>query len=81
MFQKLSVLVVAFASLTSALVIPRTITVPASYNETVLESYDTYRVRYAALDCAQQHNTTFFDQCCHPLLHVRFLSFFVFIYF
>jgi hypothetical protein len=24
--------------------------------------------RYLALDCKVQHNTTFFDDCCHPLL-------------
>lgn len=74
MFQKLAVVAVALASLTSALVIPRAISVPSSYNETTLEPYQTYRIRYAALDCAQQHNTTFFEQCCHPLLHAQNLT-------
>jgi hypothetical protein len=34
----------------------------------VLEQYDTYHTRYLALDCPSKHNTSFFDQCCHPLL-------------
>ncbi|ODN97474.1 hypothetical protein L198_04041 [Cryptococcus wingfieldii CBS 7118] len=41
---------------------------PSSYDEAYLESYDVYHTRYLALSCYTQHNTTFFDDCCHPLL-------------
>ncbi|WRT65704.1 uncharacterized protein IL334_002650 [Kwoniella shivajii] len=41
---------------------------PANYVDGYLEDYDVYHVRYVALDCASQHNSTFFDDCCHPLL-------------
>ncbi|WVW80146.1 hypothetical protein I302_102121 [Kwoniella bestiolae CBS 10118] len=41
---------------------------PDNYVDGYLEDYDTYHVRYIALDCHSQHNTTFFDDCCHPLL-------------
>lgn len=37
------------------------------YKESVLEDYATYHLRYVALDCGAQHNTSFFDECCHPL--------------
>jgi outer membrane biosynthesis protein TonB len=37
------------------------------YKESVLEDYATYHFRYVALDCRAQHNTSFFDECCHPL--------------
>jgi len=74
MFSKLPVFIVALGYFTSALVIPRDVTVPSYYNESLLESYDSYRTRYVALNCAQQHNTTFFDQCCHPLLTTQNLS-------
>lgn len=36
------------------------------------QPYSTYHTRYMALDCLDQHNTTFFETCCHPLL-VRLL--------
>ena len=39
-----------------------------------LEKYDTYHTRYMALDCQDQHNSDFFDQCCHPLLADEKLS-------
>jgi len=39
-----------------------------------LENYDTYHTRYEALDCEDQHDTSFFDQCCHPLLASQSLS-------
>jgi len=39
-----------------------------------LEDYNTYHTRYEALDCQDQHDTTFFDQCCHPLLATQSLS-------
>ncbi|WVR03802.1 hypothetical protein IAU60_000798 [Kwoniella sp. DSM 27419] len=41
---------------------------PTSYAEGYLENYDVYHTRYLALGCSGQQNTTFFDDCCHPLL-------------
>ncbi|WWC96959.1 hypothetical protein V866_003836 [Kwoniella sp. B9012] len=41
---------------------------PDNYVDGYLEDYDTYHARYIALDCHSQHNSTFFDDCCHPLL-------------
>lgn len=34
----------------------------------IYQQYDTYHTRYLALDCPSKHNSSFFDQCCHPLL-------------
>ena len=34
----------------------------------IYQQYDTYHSRYIALDCPSKHNSSFFDQCCHPLL-------------
>lgn len=39
-----------------------------------LEDYDAYHLRYLALGCQNKHNTTFFDDCCHPLLATQSLS-------
>lgn len=47
---------------------------PASWATGYLEEYDTYHTRYLALDCQDQHNTTFFESCCHPLLSTESLS-------
>ncbi|KAK0197038.1 Non-catalytic module family EXPN protein [Armillaria mellea] len=41
---------------------------PADYAEGYLEAYDVYHARYLAIGCENQHNTQFFDDCCHPLL-------------
>ncbi|PBK78224.1 hypothetical protein ARMSODRAFT_31185 [Armillaria solidipes] len=41
---------------------------PADYAEGYLEAYDVYHARYLAIGCQNQHNTQFFDDCCHPLL-------------
>lgn len=40
----------------------------------ILEDYTPYHVRYLALDCQDKHNTTFFEDCCHPLLRTQKLS-------
>lgn len=72
----LSIVVLALASLsaTNALVIPRTpdadpnAGAPASYAVGYLEPYSTYHERYLALNCETQHDTTFFNDCCHPML-------------
>lgn len=34
----------------------------------------TDHARYLALSCYSQHNTTFFDDCCHPLLATETLA-------
>ncbi|WWC87897.1 uncharacterized protein L201_002796 [Kwoniella dendrophila CBS 6074] len=41
---------------------------PDNYVDGYLEDYDVYHARYIALECSAQHNSTFFDDCCHPLL-------------
>jgi hypothetical protein len=33
-----------------------------------LQNYGVYHDRYLQWDCENQHNTTFFETCCHPLL-------------
>lgn len=33
-----------------------------------IQPYNTYNTRYLALDCEDKHDTSFFDDCCHPLL-------------
>ncbi|KAG0707690.1 plant expansin [Suillus ampliporus] len=53
-------------SAVSALVVPRA-TAPSGWDTAALEPYDTYHCRYLALQCQNQHGSTFFDQCCHPL--------------
>ncbi|TFY72662.1 hypothetical protein EVG20_g330 [Dentipellis fragilis] len=63
---------VAAASV-SGLVLPRK-AAPPGWAYGYLEDYDTYHIRYLALDCEVQHNTTFFDQCCHPLLATETLE-------
>ncbi|OAX41951.1 barwin-like endoglucanase [Rhizopogon vinicolor AM-OR11-026] len=50
----------------SARVVPRA-TAPAGWDTADLEPYDTYHCRYLALQCQNQHGSSFFDQCCHPL--------------
>lgn len=49
-------------------------TPPAGWATGYLENYDTYHIRYLALDCADKHNTQFFDDCCHPLLATETLA-------
>ncbi|KAF7976348.1 hypothetical protein HWV62_7094 [Athelia sp. TMB] len=39
---------------------------PADWTSHHLEDYETYHIRYMALDCEDKHNTTFWDACCHP---------------
>ncbi|OCH93426.1 barwin-like endoglucanase [Obba rivulosa] len=77
MMQILSILSVAFAatSAVSGLVIPvaRDDT-PSSYDSAALEPYDQYHARYMALGCENQHDSDFFNTCCHPLLAGESLS-------
>ncbi|KAF9053738.1 hypothetical protein BDZ89DRAFT_1107375 [Hymenopellis radicata] len=43
-------------------------TAPATYAQGFLEDYCSYHERYVTLGCRDQHNSTFFDNCCHPML-------------
>ncbi|WVQ74623.1 hypothetical protein IAR50_004224 [Cryptococcus sp. DSM 104548] len=67
-FTKLAVAALAVASIASAAPVNCARSKPSTYDEGYLESYATYHTRYLALSCYTQHNTTFFDDCCHPLL-------------
>ncbi|EGO18633.1 hypothetical protein SERLADRAFT_403991, partial [Serpula lacrymans var. lacrymans S7.9] len=69
MFGALPVLSLALAafSAVSARVVPRA-NPPAGWDTSYLEPYDNYHCRYLAVGCDTQHGTSFFDQCCHPLL-------------
>ncbi|KAI0810988.1 RlpA-like double-psi beta-barrel-protein domain-containing protein-containing protein [Irpex lacteus] len=40
----------------------------STYDAAVLEPYSQYIDRYWKINCPSQHNTQFFDDCCHPLL-------------
>lgn len=64
-FTTLFLALIATSAVT-ARVVPRT-TPPPGYDTADLEPYDTYHCRYLAIDCQDQHGTSFFDQCCHPL--------------
>ncbi|TYJ51394.1 hypothetical protein B9479_008035 [Cryptococcus floricola] len=68
-FTKIALTALALASVATAAPIKNCARdKPSSYDEAYLESYDVYHTRYLALSCYTQHNTTFFDDCCHPLL-------------
>lgn len=41
---------------------------PTDWATDYLEAYSTYHTRYLALGCTEDHNTNFFNECCHPLL-------------
>jgi hypothetical protein len=47
---------------------------PPGWATDYLESYMTYHTRYIELDCQAQHDTAFFNTCCHPLLKDESLS-------
>lgn len=47
---------------------------PKGWAHGYLEDYDVYHTRYLALDCYDKHNTTFFQECCRPLLATQSLS-------
>jgi len=42
---------------------------PTGWETSILQNYDEYHSRYLDWGCQKQHNTTFFDKCCHPLLN------------
>lgn len=66
-FTSLFTLTTLALSLTTAAPVARDGS-PKGWATSYLENYDTYHTRYLALSCQTQHNTTFFDSCCHPLL-------------
>ncbi|KAF8478570.1 plant expansin [Russula ochroleuca] len=47
---------------------------PAGWQAGILQNYTTYHERYLNWDCDKQHNTDFFEKCCHPLLKHESLS-------
>ncbi|KAL7415949.1 RlpA-like double-psi beta-barrel-protein domain-containing protein-containing protein [Mrakia frigida] len=77
-FAPLALFALALSSSVSAAPIPkRNVEVraaPSGWAHGYLEDYDVYHTRYVALSCQTQHDTTFFDECCHPLLSTETLS-------
>jgi len=69
----LSAVALSLAASVSSLAVPRA-AAPKGWDFALLESYDVYHTRYMALSCNDKHNSTFFDQCCHPLLATQSLS-------
>lgn len=72
-----STAVVTLASIAAAnagVIRHRNFPVPSTYDQQWLEPYQDYHIRYLALNCQSQHNTSFFDQCCHPLLKTETLE-------
>lgn len=67
MFPVLPIVALCAAATVSGLVVPR-VTAPVDYAVGYLEDYTVYHTRYVALGCQAKHNTSFFNQCCHPML-------------
>ncbi|KAJ7581463.1 hypothetical protein C8J56DRAFT_960111 [Mycena floridula] len=65
MFSIVTLALAASASV-SAITLPRGYRYIEDYE--TLEDYTIYHTRYLALNCDSKHDTSFFDQCCHPLL-------------
>jgi len=68
-----SIVCIATSAVSGIAILPRE-DAPATYAEGYLEPYDQYHARYLALDCQDQHDTSFFATCCHPLLATQSLS-------
>jgi len=47
---------------------------PSGWATQYLEPYEEYHHRYLALHCQDKHNTSFFEQCCHPHLATETLE-------
>lgn len=62
-----ALLLAAVAGSTVAAPCPNAAQLEARYKQHILEDYDTYHLRYIALDCHKQHNSSFFDDCCRPV--------------
>lgn len=70
-------LALASVAIAAPLAAPRaesTKATPAHWAVGYLEKYQVYHTRYLALDCQSQHNTTFFDDCCRPMLATENLA-------
>ncbi|WVN90746.1 uncharacterized protein L203_105989 [Cryptococcus depauperatus CBS 7841] len=67
MFAKLAIVALASFSCVAAAPISCARTKTSTPDKGKLESYAIYHARYIALSCHTQQNTTFFDDCCHPL--------------
>jgi hypothetical protein len=71
-------LALSAAASVSALVLPRVSPsdkpAPEGWAHDFLEDYTDYHIRYLAIRCHEQHNTQFFDDCCHPLLATESLE-------
>jgi hypothetical protein len=60
-------LFLALFSSVSALLVPRQ-DPPNGWDTANLEPYNAFHERYLAIGCQNQHHTSFFHLCCHPLL-------------
>jgi hypothetical protein len=69
-----AVAIAALAGVAAAAPLEARKAAPAGWAHGYLEDYNTYHIRYIALSCYTQHNTTFFDDCCHPLLSTETLD-------
>ncbi|KAI0006141.1 RlpA-like double-psi beta-barrel-protein domain-containing protein-containing protein [Russula compacta] len=47
---------------------------PKGWETGILQNYTLYHERYLQYGCEKKHNTTFFGNCCHPLLKGEPLS-------
>jgi hypothetical protein len=66
MFKLVAFALAVVSTVSGAAIFPRQ-NPPNGWDCDVLESYDDYHTRYLALSCQNQHNSQFFDDCCHPL--------------
>jgi len=69
MFKFVSLALVALGAISAVnavAIFPRK-TPPSGWIAEILEPYDEYNARYLAIGCRDQHNTQFFDDCCHPM--------------
>ncbi|KAH9996797.1 RlpA-like double-psi beta-barrel-protein domain-containing protein-containing protein [Russula vinacea] len=67
-------LALAAVSVVSGHVIPHHKRAPPGWQTDILQNYGVYHDRYLQWDCENQHNTTFFETCCHPLLKKESIS-------
>lgn len=75
MFTAAFVAAVAAVTVANAAPVARaSVSIPSTYAEGYLEPYAVYHTRYLALDCEDKHDTTFFDDCCHPMLATQNLK-------
>lgn len=65
---KLIALTLCAITAVRGIVIPHAHRDLSTYDSADLEPYTDYSARYQELNCASQHNTQFFTDCCHPML-------------